>query len=132
MCPTAAAAPTRPPADQREEKKMGSGWGRHLLNSSKLAEATPSNEEGGGQGTLVLHVRSGDVFSEAPLSSYGQVQCEVFREFRGAIFLCFFSRYHRCMPDWTDRSFHYDMTRRLEGYACGFVAERRMNNISTR
>lgn len=86
MCPTAAASPTRPPANQREEKNIGSGGGRDLLNSSKSAEATPSNEEeggqvevawgrreGGGEGTLVLHVRSGDVFGETPPSSYGQV-----------------------------------------------------------
>ncbi|CAM9966980.1 unnamed protein product [Pylaiella littoralis] len=85
LCPTAAASPTRPPVNQREEKKIDSGGGRHLLNVSKLAEATPSNEEEGGQvevawgrrggrgeGTLVLHVRSGDVFGETPLSSYGQ------------------------------------------------------------
>ncbi|CAN0323051.1 unnamed protein product [Pylaiella littoralis] len=53
-------------------------------SSSKLVEATPSNEqegqveltwggrEGGGEGTLVIHVRSGDAFGEHPLSSYGQ------------------------------------------------------------
>eukprot|EP00903_Cladosiphon_okamuranus_P013122 g12238.t2 len=93
VCPTAAASPTRPSAHQREEKKQNSGGKHDFLTRSELAEATPSNEEEGrqvelewgrsegggggggggrGAGTLVLHVRSGDVFIDAPLSSYGQ------------------------------------------------------------
>lgn len=92
VCGTAAAPPTSPPVDQDEEMRLDPGERRDELERRKIAEAksTPVNEEesgqaqgqregsgpeaegGGGEGTLVLHVRSGDIFDNDVLAYYGQ------------------------------------------------------------
>eukprot|EP00752_Nemacystus_decipiens_P014352 g12769.t1 len=70
-----------------EEGEAQSSLRRHKLDRQILSEGTPDNEEkggqveparsgreveGGGDGTLVLHVRSGDIFDDKVLAYYGQ------------------------------------------------------------
>lgn len=112
MCPTAAAPPTSTPADQQAaEPRLGSGERLDELERRKTAEATPGSDKksgdgeggksgldaegeggGGGAGTLVLHVRSGDIFDKNVLAYYGQVHCmQPFSWLHGATLLevCF-------------------------------------------
>lgn len=93
----AAAAPSASAKEEEERTSDLSFRGRHdELERRNLVDATPGNEEStgqgeaarsgrelegrGGEGTLVLHVRSGDIFDDKVLAYYGQVRtcCEVF------------------------------------------------------
>ena len=78
--------------EEQEETQLSVGGRREDLERRSLDAATPGNEEkggrqveveaarsgrelegGGGEGTLVLHVRSGDIFDDKVLAYYGQV-----------------------------------------------------------
>lgn len=103
MCHAAAA--TSASADQQEgEPKLGFGERGDELKRRKMADGTPGDEEssgqggkggrgqeaqgGGGDGTLVLHVRSGDIFDNKVLPYYGQVRtaCNRFPGFAAPLY----------------------------------------------
>ena len=76
--------------DEEEDVQLSFGGKRDGVEGRNLAETIPDNEEkrrrvegargdleiegGGGDGTLVLHVRSGDIFDNEVLAYYGQVR----------------------------------------------------------
>lgn len=90
MC-HAATGPSALPGQEQEEPQISFGGPREELERRTMAEAIPRDhrekghgrgeksvqelEAGDGEGTLVLHVRSGDIFDNKVLAYYGQVIC---------------------------------------------------------
>lgn len=83
-----AATPPSTAVDKQEEPQFGLAGTHDKLSRREMVEASPANEGkrgqgarsereaegGGGAGTLVLHVRSGDIFDDKVISYYGQVR----------------------------------------------------------